>query len=421
MLILTTSMSATSTVDAAAETQAYYGAEAGIQATLNVLRGNVLPNPLFVANPPGGVAPENRIDFTKALTPATSNLATDPTSAGFPKRLSRWLPYNFTPSGGAYADRVGINPGYNPFNGVAYNIEVTDPDNTPLATKIPLRLVIKSTGFGSHGARKTLSMMVNANSLDIEVPAALVLRGHDDATTNVNIDLGVSASKTYSGVDNAGLESTKATLAISAHDIATVEAAYAAKPKAVANPKYNVLRLPNDPAPPGFPPGQIIDTPWFLQTADNARRFLAEAEVLANSCAAPGTPCVKRGVIVPSLNGTAGTATAPQFTIVKGDCHLDSGAGLLIVEGTMYFNGAGPNFNGIILILGQGILLKQGGGNRNVYGSIMLARFGPTGGFLEPTFEYLGGGGTANLQYDSTADRSSIVLTGPTVLGIAEK
>jgi hypothetical protein len=420
-LILTTSMSAVGTVDAAGEMQAYYGAEAGLQATLNVLRGNVLPNPLFVANPPGGVASENRIDFTKALTLATSNLAGDPTSAGFPPRLSRWITYNFRPTGAAYDDRVAISAGYNPFNGVAYNIELTDPDNTPLATDIPLRLVVKSTGLGPRGAKKTLSMMVTANALDIEVPAALVLRGHDDATTDVNIDLGISASKTYSGVDNAGLAATKASLAISAHDIDVVEASYSAKPKAVASPKYQILKLPNDPPPYGTPPDQMVDTPWFLQTANDARKFLADAELLANSCAAPGTPCVKRGVIVPSLNGTAGSDAAPQFTIVKGDCHLDSGAGLLIVEGTMYFNGAGPNFNGLILILGQGRLLKQGGGNRDVYGSIMVARFGATGGFLEPTFEYLGGGGSANLQYDSRADKNSVVLTGPSVLGIAEK
>ena len=39
MLILTTSMTGTNTIDAAAEMQAYYAAEAGLQATLNVLRG----------------------------------------------------------------------------------------------------------------------------------------------------------------------------------------------------------------------------------------------------------------------------------------------------------------------------------------------------------------------------------------------
>jgi hypothetical protein len=418
MLILTTTMSATNTFDASAEMQAYYGAEAGIQASLNVLRGNTLPSPLFIANPVGGVAAENKIDLTKALTRATSNLAGDPTTAGFPLRLSRWIPYNYTPSGSTYADRVGISSGYIPFNGVAYSLEVSDPDNTNLAVKKPLRLLVKSTGYGPRGAKKTLSMLVQANGLDITVPAALVLRGHDDASTVVNIDLGNSGAKTYSGVDNAGLDATKPALAVSGHDVTTVQAAYASKPGSLSNPKFNVLDLPNDPAPSGT---TKVPTPWFLKTADNARAFLVQAEALANSCAAPGSPCPKRGVILNSLNGMAGTAAVPQFTIVKGDCNLDGGAGLLIVKGTLYFNGPGPNFNGIILVLGGGQLLKQGGGNRDVFGSIMIARFGATGNFLEPTFEYLGGGGNSNLQYDSTAVLDALVIPGVAVLGIAEK
>src|SRR6476646_10673048 len=47
-LILTTGMSTTTAVDATAEMQAYYGAEAGLQQALNALRGNVAPS--------GGVA-----------------------------------------------------------------------------------------------------------------------------------------------------------------------------------------------------------------------------------------------------------------------------------------------------------------------------------------------------------------------------
>lgn len=413
-LILSTSLSGTSTVDAAAEAQAYYGAEAGIQSTLNVFRGNVLPYPLFVANPAGSVDPQNMIDFTKALTPATSNLATDP--AGSPTRLSRWLSYTYPTSG--IADRVGISSPYNPFSGIAYSVVVDNADTTPISIQIPTRMVVTSTGYGPRGARKQLSMLLSANVLDIEVPAALVLRGHDNATTNVDIDLGNSGSKTYSGVDNAGLVATKPSFAISGHDVATVQAAYASKPGSIANPKFNVLDLPNDPAPAGT---TKVPTPWFLKTADNARTFLAQAEVMANSCAAPANPpstqCVKRGVVLSSLDGQ----TPKQFTIVKGDCVLDGGSGLLIVTGTLRFKGPGPNFNGLILVLGAGQLFKQGGGNRDVYGSIMIARFGATGGFLEPTFEYLGGGGSANLQYDSRNDRNAVVVAGTKVLGVVEK
>src|SRR5712692_10755252 len=72
-LIMITSMSAANTADSAAETKAYYAAEAGSQQVLNVLRGNVAPNPLFVSNPSGSIAPGNLINFGTAVNPATSN------------------------------------------------------------------------------------------------------------------------------------------------------------------------------------------------------------------------------------------------------------------------------------------------------------------------------------------------------------
>jgi type II secretory pathway component PulK len=62
-LIMITAMGVSNTADAAAETKAYYAAEAGAQQVLGVLRGNVAPSPLFVSNPMGGVAPENQITF----------------------------------------------------------------------------------------------------------------------------------------------------------------------------------------------------------------------------------------------------------------------------------------------------------------------------------------------------------------------
>ena len=70
-LIMTTSLSATNAVDASAETKAYHAAEAGIQATLAILRGNVAPNPLFDTS--SSTAYANHITFRKAVTLSSSN------------------------------------------------------------------------------------------------------------------------------------------------------------------------------------------------------------------------------------------------------------------------------------------------------------------------------------------------------------
>ena len=89
-LIVTTSMSATNSVDATSEIQAYYAAEAGNQAVLDILRGNVSPNPTFVTNPSGEVASQNKISFRKAVTISSSNVSGDTAAA----RLSRWMTYD---------------------------------------------------------------------------------------------------------------------------------------------------------------------------------------------------------------------------------------------------------------------------------------------------------------------------------------
>jgi hypothetical protein len=405
-LILTTSLAGTNTVDAAAEMQAYYGAEAGIQAALNVMRGNVMPNPLFASNPVGGVAPENKITFFKSKTNSWSNLASDPTTGGFSARLSRWISYNYTPAGGSYADRVSISPGYNPFSGIAYSLVITDPDNKAR----PTRLLVTSTGYGPRGARKTLSLLLTTDVLNISIPAALVFRGHDDHVTPVNLILGSSNAKTYSGVDASGLSATKPTLAVSNHDVTTAQAAYSTNPNTVSDPKYNILNLvtTGEPAPAG---PLAVAPPWFLDTADAARTFLAQAEALAQ----------KKGKVLASLNGAAGAIGAPEFTVVKGDCNLNGGAGLLIVEGDLTMAPSGPDFNGIILVLGKGTVNKNGGGNRTIYGSLMVAHFNGGGNFLQPTFNYGTGAGNSTVQYDSQAIADAIELTAPLVLGVVEK
>jgi type II secretory pathway component PulK len=67
-VILTSGMSAVTSIEATAELQAYYGAETGLEAALNVIRGHVAPN---------GIAGTTRMGFRNAVNPATSNRAND--------------------------------------------------------------------------------------------------------------------------------------------------------------------------------------------------------------------------------------------------------------------------------------------------------------------------------------------------------
>src|SRR2546423_2136767 len=144
-LILVTTTASRTAVDATAEMQAYYSAEAGLQSTLNVLRGNIAAG----AGMPAGT----KINFRNAINLSTANssgdsgpscLANNPTSAC---RLSGWLTYDYTSSGSSNPDRVTLTPSYTATTGLAFSVTVSDPDLTPIANGEPTRLLLRVTGY----------------------------------------------------------------------------------------------------------------------------------------------------------------------------------------------------------------------------------------------------------------------------------
>jgi hypothetical protein len=115
-----------------------------------------------------------------------------------------------------------------------------------------------------------------------------------------------------------------------------------------------------------------------------------------------------------------GTSSQPKVTFVDGDMDLPpaGGAGLLVVTGTLTMNGS-STFDGLILVLGGGQLVRTGGGNGNSLGAAFVARFGSTGDFLAPTFNS-NGSGTSSIQYDSDWVRRALASPGPRVMAVSE-
>jgi Tfp pilus assembly protein PilX len=106
-----------------------------------------------------------------------------------------------------------------------------------------------------------------------------------------------------------------------------------------------------------------------------------------------------------------GTDAAPVINVVNGDLAIGSGAGILLVTGTLTENG-GSSFNGIILVIGKGSVTKNGGGGGQSNGSLFVANM-----YTDTTYAHLialgsnlppgpptmswNGGGNALMQYDS--------------------
>ncbi len=515
-LIMITAMSAANTADSAAETKAYYAAEAGGQQVLNVLRGNVAPNPFFVSPPS---ASQNLITFRRAVDTSTSNLSGDTNDP----RLSRWLSYDST-----YNDRVSLTSNYSPINGMAFSALLSDPDNSsvvtfstsggfpnngmatsitigslnlsyeaqasttinqsgnstlgliritsvsgpttlsdepfkltitqtapwaaaftinctlsgtitsassfiavtfptvtnnllgtvyarssnpvntngssggPIAVTVtapqPSRLTANITGYGPRAAQKQMQMLLTRFGFDFTPVSAITLRSADDGSV-ASVDVGSSASYFYSGFDNAGGQDLPAFAVTS-------------------TPDYNYITGLGLPAsqtkgsPAGIQQVDVLNLPLWLQTADAARALVIGMRTVAmnnNRYFTPATPPTDFG-----------TPSRPIFTFLDGDGVLPpaGGAGLLIVTGAYIPNGS-ATYEGLILVLGSGQLIRTGGGNGNTYGSILVARFGNSGDFLAPTFNS-SGSGTSLIQYDSELIRRAVASPGPRVLAVGE-
>jgi len=272
---------------------------------------------------------------------------------------------------------------------------VTSPD--------PKRLLLKSYGFGLQGAEKRLELMISKANFEFDLAAGVTLRGADDCSP-LSLDTGSSGSKFYSGVDHAGVDPQRPTFAVTGCDQDDANAGIV-KHDTVADPEIGILG--DDETNPA-----TVDTPSYLDTADRARAFLNSLQAKAQATGRYFNPGAGSATTVnDSLN-------SPRFTFVDGDCTLTDGAGVLVVTGTLTMRG-NTNFKGAILVLGQGILLRDGGGNGDIYGGITIAAFGRTSGnFTSPTF-LTNGGGNSTVQYDSSAVKNGLA-SGMNVSGVRE-
>jgi len=402
-LIQITSMSAANSVDSTAETQAYYAAEAGLQAALNALRGNAAHTGSAL---PSGMT---TINFRNAVIASSSNdcpngTGGDPSTSA---RLSRWLPYSATQTASTrvtvgtnpttqYEVVVSLPPGPDGIFGTA------DDDVMPASPNEPSRLLIRSTGYGPNSSKKQMSMIVARTAFDPTVPAMMTLVGAPGGSPTMSFDSGNSDKHVYSGVDHAGVAGTLPAFGTT-NTLDNTKAATEAAQNTTSSPASAVVSLP-----------------VFLQTPFKTRAWLDERqkEAMARAILDPPT-----ATYLP--NGGSGNPTG--YTFVKGDYTMGSGSGsgLLIVTGELTTNGS-TDFNGLIYVLGEGAINRDGGGGGAFYGATFVANVDwpaqsptPLADFGAPFFNF-NGAGNATMQYDSAAVAAALGLLPAPVLGVCE-
>jgi hypothetical protein len=390
LLLLTTSMSATNTADSAAEMQAYYTAEAGLQRALNVMRSRDIP---------AGTMPAGKTNL------AFRDIALNPT-------LANWIPLDGPTIDGAQTTLIGSN---------AFSVSITDPDDQNAIAALrkisinpsyePSRLTIQLTGYGPKRAKKVLNMLVVRSGLaGFEAPATITLRGSDTLPLPppLTLDTGNSNVVRYTGNDAAGGAGISA-FAVTVPDV-TPTLSGIQRSNQVEGPPVSVLG-PTSPIP-GVPPTKQPD---WLNTADDARAFVSDLRNTAVS--------QNRYFTTQPAASDMGVSGAPKFTFVDGDVDMgagDNGTGFLVVTGNVTMRG-NTSFNGVIFVLGGGSVSRNGGGNGTISGGVVIAKFDATGGFLAPTFT-TNGGGNSRIEYNSSAvGEAMLTMPGFAVVGVVEK
>jgi len=256
-----------------------------------------------------------------------------------------------------------------------------------------------------------MHMLVSRFSFDFMANAAVTIRGADptpSGTQMTSFSVGSSQPYSYSGYDNAGGAGLPAFVVTNDSDKSLVDS-------------WVTGQITGSPGPARK--ASLSELPVFLQTAQGARDALNVLRDMAQHQYWPvGTTGADNDRYFPAgtTPDTFGSVSSPLFTFVDGDCALPpgGGAGLLVVTGVLDMRGS-ADFKGLILALGAGQVLRNGGGSDSTLGSMDIARFGPTGDFLPPSFDS-NGSGASQLDYDSKLVDKALASVGPGVKAVSE-
>src|SRR5688572_3482637 len=321
----------------------------------------------------------------------------------------------------------------------------------------PVRLFIKSTGYGPRGAKKELQAILQKNFFNgLTAPAALTLVGPhrtgpqtlnpgapvDEPVSHFFFNLGQSSVLQYSGVDQA---STDIIPPIGTNN-----------PQSLECVEDYVLNIPrtdsdiqcSDSYPGGATPfngsvqGTIsdvtVDMPYWLRTPQALDREIHKLALTAKASGrffAAGEEPTSWGDF----------ATGSGITFVDGDVELGQGisgdgGGILVVTGALTLKGS-FSFKGLIIVKDAGGLLRSGGGGGpgvtgEISGNVVVAPYAnshivdrivdgveiddPAGIFLAPHYD-MSGGGNSNLQFNSAHLQAGLQAVSNFVLGVMEK
>jgi hypothetical protein len=322
---------------------------------------------------------------------------------------------NMTLEGYTGDDDVPIVDTTNLGNG-AYTVYLTNDliDGYTNLTDNNNRVSLTSIATTSNGSQAVVELTVSIFEL-FPLPAPITLLGSGATFTG-----GASDEKDFRGDDRCGGGSRNPVVALSdVNDVPVVQAAIIEPGKYWTKDENNVEKNFNQ-----RPNLIVTDIPQStiddiesnygidLLDPDDLDNLVAVLEKQADTVAPDGSTDA-----TVYLGGTGDL----QLVVVTGDFIMYSsstGAGILAVTGTLTFSGS-PDYDGLILVIGEGSVIRNGGGSKRLSGGIMVAN--TTGGVLgSPSFVTIGEG-SGIIRYCSTDISNSLSLLTLTPTAIRER
>jgi hypothetical protein len=330
---------------------------------------------------------------------------------------------------GAAMRQTGAQPyGYEvlmPLSGIPMNVSGT------MSAPPPSRLLIKSTGYGPRGSRKQLESVIQSNYFNgLGAPATITMVGPPSTTspaTTFAFDPGNSNAMLYSGQDAAGGSSdiippigVAYPMDTSTSDDLNLDAVLTAVGGKLTD---NVI---------GVPSNVSSEMPSWLANPYAVDTSVKALYNVALNSADPSNPTGRYFASGTNPTTWGDNTTATGITFCDGDCTLGpaDGGGILVVTGTLTLHG-NFSFNGLIIVTGQGGVIRNGGGNGLIQGNLVIAPYvnssiagdvnpSHTAGFLAPQY-HTQGGGNSTITYNSNNQLSGLTAISNVVLGVAEK
>jgi len=352
-------------------TQAFYIAEAGLEAARNQLRtaieASALDSKVVISNLLDG-----RKGANSALSDSTNML-------------------NFYDSGAFVTDDVPYIA-QTSFGSGTYRVYLTNDgtDGVTSVTDTNNKVTLTSIGQGPGNSLAILQEVVQKLTVP-PLPGALVLPGPGVTFNGANSN----ASGIIGGTESA-ISTTSAAAETAIQDNLTGLKRINNYTCLIAGvSRSGDVCINNEPA--------TFDPAWSMVAGIEglANTLLSAANTKLPNTAQPGPgPYALTAAQV-------GTTSNRQIVFVDGDASIGAvaGAGILIVTGRLTLTGD-FNYNGLIMCIGKGELYRSGGGSGDINGGIFVAKTRDSSGNLlstlgNPTFD-TSGGGNSDIRYDAS-------------------